>query len=192
MYQVEAEFWRIPYNDHSFQLEQVLYSYDVVDSLLQLDEEAEAEVEGTAMDREPEAAEQHEERSEVPSPWGPNMKAILTQNCRGLGATVTAHEVAEERLDVPPLKVLYRMAMLTRTRRVLAAKVMAHDLSQQDSVTLSGMAIVPRCFESEVQWLAFVEAFEAELIAVVCFLGMLLWKVSLTVSLELDDWPHPA
>lgn len=191
MYHVEAEFWRIPYNDHSFQLEQVLYSYDVVDSSLQFDEEAEAEVEGTAMDREPEAAEEHEERSEAPSPWGPNRKAILTQNRRGLGATVTAHEVAEERLDVPPLKVLDRMAML-RTRRVLAAKVMAHELSQQDSVTLSGMAIVPRCFESEVQWLAFAEAFGVELIAVVCFLGMLLWKVSLTVSLELDDWPHPA
>lgn len=192
MHHVEAAFWRIPCNDHSFQLEQGLYSYDVADSLLQFDEEVEAGVEGTAMDHELEVAENHEELSEVPSPWAPNRKAILTQNRRGLGATVTAPEIAEERLDVPPLKVPYRMAMLTRTRRVLGATVMAHEVSQQDSGILSVMAIVPTCFESEVQWLVFAEACGVELTAVVCFLGMLLWKVSLTISLELDDWPHPA
>jgi hypothetical protein len=69
--------------------------------------------------------------------------------------------------------------------------VTAHEPSQQDSGTLSVMAILPACFESEVQWLAFVEAFGVELSAVVCFLGMLLWKASLKVSLELDDWPRP-
>lgn len=185
---MEVAFWRIPYNDQSFRLEQVLYSYDVAVSLLQFDEEVEAEVEGTAMDRELEAAEEHEERSEVPSPRASNRKAILTQSRRVLGATVTAHEVAEERLDLPPPRVL---DMLTRTRRVLAATVTAHEPSQQDSGTLSVMAILPVYFESEVQWLAFVEAFGVELSAVVCFLGMLLWKASLTVSLELDDWPRP-
>jgi hypothetical protein len=120
---------------------------------------------------------------------------MLTQSRRVVGATVTPHEVAEEheeRLDVPSLRLLDRKAMLTRTRRAFAATVMAHEHSRQDSGTLSVMATWLACFESEVQWLAFVEAFGAGLIAVVCFLGMLLWKVSLTVSRELDDWPHPA
>lgn len=110
---MEAAFWRILYSDRSCQLEQVLYSYDAADSLLQFDEEVEAGVEGTAMDREPGAAEEREERSEVPSPRASSMMAILTQNRHSLGATVTAHEVAEESLDVPPPKVLDMKAMLT-------------------------------------------------------------------------------
>jgi hypothetical protein len=61
MYHVEAAFCRIPYNARSVQSEQVLYSCDVADSLLPLDEEVEAGAEETAMDRELEAAEEHEE-----------------------------------------------------------------------------------------------------------------------------------
>lgn len=140
MYHVEAEFWRLLYNDRSFQLEQVLYSYDVADSSLPLDEEVEAGVEETAMDRELEVAGKHEEQLEVPSPRVLDKKAMDREL-----------EVAEEqkgRLEVPYPGGLDKKAMLTRIRRVWVAAVMTHEHSQRVSETPYVTAILPVCFES--------------------------------------------
>jgi hypothetical protein len=165
-------------------LEQVLCSYDVADSSLPLDEEVEVGVEGTVMDRELEVAGEHEEQLEVPSP------RVLDKKAMDRELEVAGEQ--KERLEVPYPRVLDKKAMLTRIRRVWVAAVMTHEHSQRVSETLYVAAILPVCFESELQWLAFVEAFGEELISVVCFLGMLPLKVSLIVSLELGDWPLPA